>query len=154
MVSDIYLNAETHETYRARLESSRDPVTGRFKKGNGYPGRKKGSLNKRRPLLDPQGMDERKTSGMVAIDPIEALARIGLDDQCEARMRLSAWKALARYIYPQRKAIDDYVSAQAADTASLRDTELEAKYPEQDARHRCPGTSHVEDAFTHAKEAC
>ena len=124
MASDVHKHTDTEETYQARLKASRDPVTGRFKKGSGYPGRKKGSFNKRRALSAYQRMDEMRRSGTLAIDPIEELARIGLDSRYEARTRLSAWKALARYIYPQRKAVDVSMDEQEADMATLSDEEL------------------------------
>ena len=115
----------TNSTYHTRLEGSRDPATGRFRKGSGYPGRKKGSLNKRRPLSAQLRMDYLRRSGTLTIDPIEELARIGLDEGYDVRTRLSAWKALAKYIYPQRKAVDVSTDAQEAVTATLSDHELE-----------------------------
>ena len=114
----------TNLTYHTRLEGSRDPATGRFRKGSGYPGRKKGSLNKRRPLSAQLRMDQLRRSGTLTIDPIEELARIGLDEGYDVRTRLSAWKALARYIYPQRKAVDVSMDEQEADMATLSDEEL------------------------------
>ncbi len=115
----------TELTYHTRLEGSRDPVTGRFRKASGYPGRKKVSLNKRRPLSAQLRMDQLRRSGTLIIDPIEELARIGLDERYDVRTRLSAWKALARYIYPQRKAVDVSTDAQEAIPATLSDHELE-----------------------------
>ena len=125
MAVDRHPTTEADKAYFARLEASRDPITGRFKKGTGYPGRKKGSLNKRRPLSAQLCMDYLRRSGTLTIDPIEELARIGLDEGYDVRTRLSAWKALAKYIYPQRKAVDVSTDAQEAVTATLSDHELE-----------------------------
>ena len=125
MALDQYPTTEGNKSYHARLEASRDPITGRFKKGTGYPGRKKGSPNKRRPLSAQLRTDELRRSGTLTIDPIEELARIGLDERYDARTRLSAWKTLARYIYPQRKAVDVSTDAQEAISATLSDHELE-----------------------------
>ena len=63
-------------------------------------------------------MDYLRRSGTRTIDPIEELARIGLDEGYDVRTRLSAWKALARYIYPQRTAVAVSTDAQAAISAT------------------------------------
>ena len=70
-------------------------------------------------------MDQLRRSGTLPIDPIEELARIGLDEGYDVRTRLSAWKALARYIYPQGKAVDVSTDGQEAVSATLSDHELE-----------------------------
>ena len=62
----------------------------------------------------------------MSTDPVEGLARIALDDQYDARTRLSAWKALARYIYPQRKAVDFSADDQEAEAVHMSDAELES----------------------------
>ena len=112
--------------YLTRLEAARDPVTGRFTQGGGHPGRKVGSRNKHRRLSAQERLLEYEARAQVSTDPVEGLARIALDDQYDARTRLSAWKALARYIYPQRKAVDFSADDQEAEAGHLSDAELES----------------------------
>ena len=103
MALDQHSTTEVNKSYHARLEASRDPITGRFKKGTGYPGRKTGSPNKRRPLSAQLRTDELRRSGTLTVDPIEELARIGLDERYDARTRLSAWKTLPDTSTPNAK---------------------------------------------------
>ena len=41
-------------------------------------------------------------------------------------IRLTAYKELARYVYPQRKAVDMSIDAGAGETSSMSDADLES----------------------------
>ena len=95
-----------NNSYQDKIETARDPQTGRFVKGGGHPGRKPGSRNKQRVLSVDERLRRYEQHKGQSFDPIEGLARIAIDESLTARVRLSAWRSLARYIYPQRQAVD------------------------------------------------
>lgn len=92
-------------SYQQRMMLARDPTTGRFVKGKGHPGRKVGSRNKRRRPTLMERLEEGGKKATASIDPIVGLARIATDENLDVRTRFLAWKTLARYIYPQQKAV-------------------------------------------------
>ncbi len=62
-------------------------------------GRAKGTPNKRtvevKQILEQQGCD-----------PIEGMIRIAENTELDITIRLSAYKELAQYVYPKRKAVE------------------------------------------------
>ena len=68
---------------------------------NGYKtgGRKAGVPNKK-----TRAIQERLEE--LGCDPLEGMAKIAMDESIEVNIRLTAYKELAQYLYPKRKAIE------------------------------------------------
>ena len=62
-------------------------------------GRTRGTPNKKTQAVD------RKLAKL-GCDPIEGLAKIALDTETEASLRVRCFTELAQYVYPKRKAVD------------------------------------------------
>jgi hypothetical protein len=48
----------------------------------------------------------KQTLEALGCDPIEGMARLATDERVEISIRFQAYKELAQYIYPKRKAIE------------------------------------------------
>ena len=92
----------TARDYDSRWQASRDPKTGKILKG--APGRKPGSRNHRTKVSAQTKLQEVEAE-IGPMDPLEGMARIAADMSLDVQVRLTALKELARYIYPQQKAV-------------------------------------------------
>jgi hypothetical protein len=62
----------------------------------------------------------------VAIDPLEGMAQIAVDPSMDIQIRLTAMRELAKYIYPQRKAVDMSIEEDRGEATAMSDTDLES----------------------------
>jgi hypothetical protein len=51
-------------------------------------------------------VEVKQTLEALGCDPIEGMARLATDERVEISIRFQAYKELAQYIYPKRKAIE------------------------------------------------
>jgi len=113
----------TATDYDSRWQASRDPKTGKILKG--APGRKPGARNHRTKVSAQTKLQEVEAE-IGPMDPLEGMARIAADMSLDVQVRLTALKELARYIYPQRKAIDMSIEEQQGEPSAMSDTDLES----------------------------
>ena len=62
-------------------------------------GRQRGSKNKRTLEIEAK-------LAKLGCDPIEGMALIAMDEDLDTSLRLAAYKELAQYVAPKRKALD------------------------------------------------
>ena len=104
-------------------EQHRDPETGKLLKGG--PGRKPGTRNKSTKVSAQQRVRELEKQLGRSIDPLEGLAKIAAETE-DVQVKLSALKELAKYLYPQRKAVDMSLEEQEGDVTTMSDADLES----------------------------
>ena len=113
----------TGEDYDKVYDQHRDPETGKLLKGG--PGRKPGTRNKSTKVSAQQRVREIEKQLGRSIDPLEGLAKIAAETE-DVQVRLSALKELAKYLYPQRKAVDMSLEEQEGDVTTMSDADLES----------------------------
>ena len=115
--------AQKLSEYQAKYTAARDPKSGKIRKG--APGRKPGSRNKSTKVSAQQRVREIEKQQGRSIDPLEGLAKIAAETE-DVQVRLSALKELAKYLYPQRKAVDMSLEEQEGDVTTMSDADLES----------------------------
>ena len=70
----------------------------------GARGRKTGGRKAGVPNKKTRAIQERLEE--LGCDPLEGMAKIAMDESIEVNIRLTAYKELAQYLYPKRKAIE------------------------------------------------
>tara|TARA_R100000234_G_scaffold36677_1_gene21747 strand:+ start:26 stop:427 length:402 start_codon:yes stop_codon:yes gene_type:complete len=113
----------TGEDYDKAYDKHRDPETGKLLKGG--PGRKPGTRNKNTKVSAQQKVREIEQQLGRSIDPLEGLAKIAAETE-DVQVKLSALKELAKYLYPQRKAVDMSLEEQEGDVTTMSDADLES----------------------------
>ena len=113
----------TGKDYDKAYDQHRDPETGKLLKGG--PGRKPGTRNKNTKVSAQQKVREIEKQLGRSIDPLEGLAKIAAETE-DVQVKLSALKELAKYLYPQRKAVDMSVEEQEGDVTTMSDADLES----------------------------
>ena len=113
----------TGADYDKAYEQHRDPETGKLLKGG--PGRKPGTRNKSTKVSAQQRVREIEKQLGRSIDPLEGLAKIAAATE-DVQVKLSALKELAKYLYPQRKAVDMSLEEQEGDVTTMSDADLES----------------------------
>ena len=109
--------------YAKAYEQHRDPETGKLLKGG--PGRKPGTRNQSTKVSAQQRVREIEKQLGRSIDPLEGLAKIAAETE-DVQVKLSALKELAKYLYPQRKAVDMSLEEQEGDVTTMSDADLES----------------------------
>ena len=112
------------QDYDSKFLAARDPKSGKLAKGS--PGRKPGSRNHRTKVSAQQKLREVEGKLGVTIDPLEGMAIIAVDAAQDVQIRLTALRELAKYIYPQRKAVDMTIDEQHGDLTTMSDVDLES----------------------------
>ena len=121
----VELGESKAELWERRREAATDGKTGKILKG--FPGRKPGTRNKNPSKVSAsQKLREVEESIGHSIDPLEGMAKIANDETLDIALRLTAYKELARYVYPQRKAVDMSIDAGVGETSSMSDADLES----------------------------
>tara|TARA_R100000656_G_scaffold59600_1_gene46400 strand:- start:897 stop:1313 length:417 start_codon:yes stop_codon:yes gene_type:complete len=110
--------------FDSRFLAARDPKSGKLTKGG--PGRKPGSRNHRTKVSAQQKLREVEDKLGVTIDPLEGMAHIAADRAQDVQIRLTALRELAKYVYPQRKAVDMTIEEQHGDLTTMSDVDLES----------------------------
>ena len=113
----------TGTEYDAAYQAARDPESGKLLKGG--PGRKPGTRNKNTKVSAQQKVREIEEELGCSIDPLAGLAKIAHESD-DVQIRLSALKELAKYLYPQRKAVDMSLEEQEGDATTMSDADLES----------------------------
>ena len=113
----------TGEDYDKAYDQHRDSETGKLLKGG--PGRKPGTRNKNTKVSAQQKVREIEQQLGRSIDPLEGLAKIAAETE-DVQVRRSALKELAKYLYPQRKAVDMSLEEQEGDVTTMSDADLES----------------------------
>ena|SRR5215467_9130743 len=80
-------------------------------------GRVRGTPNKATDVL------ARKLT-MLGCDPIEGLAKIALDPETKAELKVRCFSELAQYVYPKRKAVDLHPPEDSALTVRVHSIDL------------------------------
>jgi len=121
----IELGDSAADRWEMRRKAATDPKTGKILKG--FPGRKPGTRNKNPSKVSAQQkLREVEESVGHSIDPLEGMAKIANDETLDIALRLTAFKELARYVYPQRKAVDMSFEDQGGEASSMSDADLES----------------------------
>tara|TARA_R110002020_G_scaffold58568_5_gene160545 strand:- start:210 stop:617 length:408 start_codon:yes stop_codon:yes gene_type:complete len=113
----------TGTEYDTAYQAARDPESGKLLKGG--PGRKSGTRNKNTKVSAQQKVREIEEELGCSIDPLAGLAKIAHESD-DVQIQLSALKELAKYLYPQRKAVDMSVEEQSGDATTMSDADLES----------------------------
>ena len=121
----LVLGDSAVDRWEARRKAATDPKTGKILKG--FPGRKPGTKNKNPSKISAhQKLREVEESVGHSIDPLEGMAKIANDETLDMALRLNAFKELARYVYPQRKAVDMSFEEASGEASSMNDADLES----------------------------
>ena len=111
--------------WKDKYKQARDPETGKLIKGKA-PGRKPGSRNKNSKVSASEKLRQVEEDLGVAIDPLEGMAQIAVDPTMDIQIRLTAMREIAKYIYPQRKAVDMSIEEDRGEATAMSDTDLES----------------------------
>ena len=109
--------------YDAKWQAARDPKSGKILKG--APGRKPGSRNKSTKVSAQQKVREIEEELGRSIDPLQGMAQIAAETE-DVQVKLAALRELAKYLYPQRKAVDMSIEEQQGDATTMSDADLES----------------------------
>jgi hypothetical protein len=121
----VELGKSAAERWEERRKEATDDKTGKILKG--FPGRKPGTRNKNPSKVSAnQKLREVEESVGHSIDPLEGMAKIANDESLDIALRLTAYKELARYVYPQRKAVDMSIDDGTSEVSSMSDADLES----------------------------
>ena len=121
----VELGESAADRWESRRKAATDGKTGKILKG--FPGRKPGTKNKNPSKVSAsQKLREVEESIGHSIDPLEGMAKIANDESLDIALRLTAYKELARYVYPQRKAVDMSIDDGTSEASSMSDADLES----------------------------
>ena len=121
----VELGKSAAERWEEQRKAATDGKTGKILKG--FPGRKPGTRNKNPSKVSAnQKLREVEESVGQSIDPLEGMAKIANDESLDIALRLTAYKELARYVYPQRKAVDMSIDDGTSEVSSMSDADLES----------------------------
>ena len=109
--------------YDAKWKAARDSKSGKILKG--APGRKPGSRNKSTKVSAQQKVREIEEELGRSIDPLQGMAQIAAETE-DVQVKLAALRELAKYLYPQRKAVDMSIEEQSGDATTMSDADLES----------------------------
>jgi|TARA_Y100000361_G_C11155842_1_gene344084 hypothetical protein len=111
--------------WEEQYQEGRDPKSGKFVAGKAV-GRKKGSRNKGSKVSASEKLRQVEEQLGVTVDPLEGMARIAVDPNSDVQTQLSALRELAKYVYPQRKAVDMSIEEDRGEATAMSDTDLES----------------------------
>ena len=111
--------------WEEQYQEGRDPKSGKFVAGKAV-GRKKGSRNKGSKVSASEKLRQVEEQLGVTVDPLEGMARIAVDPNSDVQTQLSALHELAKYVYPQRKAVDMSIEEDRGEATAMSDTDLES----------------------------
>ena len=113
------------QQWEEQYQEGRDPKSGKFAAGKAV-GRKKGSRNKGSKVSASEKLRQVEEQLGVTVDPLEGMARIAVDPNSDVQTQLSALRELAKYVYPQRKAVDMSIEEDRGEATAMSDTDLES----------------------------
>jgi len=113
------------QQWEEQYQEGRDPKSGKFVAGKAV-GRKKGSRNKGSKVSASEKLRQVEEQLGVTVDPLEGMARIAVDPNSDVQTQLSALRELAKYVYPQRKAVDMSIEEDRGEATAMSDTDLES----------------------------
>ena len=113
------------QQWEEQYQEGRDPKSGKFVAGKAV-GRKKGSRNKGSKVSASEKLRQVEEQLGVAVDPLEGMAHIAVDPNNDVQTKLSALRELAKYAYPQRKAVDMSIEEDRGEATDMSDTDLES----------------------------
>ena len=113
------------QQWEEQYQEGRDPKSGKFVAGKAV-GRKKGSRNKGSKVSASEKLRQVEEQLGVAVDPLEGMAHIAVDPNNDVQTKLSALRELAKYVYPQRKAVDMSIEEDRGEATAMSDTDLES----------------------------
>ena len=113
------------QQWEEQYQEGRDPKSGKFVAGKAV-GRKKGSRNKGSKVSASEKLRQVEEQLGMTVDPLEGMARIAVDPNSDVQTKLSALRELAKYVYPQRKAVDMSIEEDRGEATAMSDTDLES----------------------------